>query len=68
MIALLAVQSFAWILIHNAILFINTSTMRGITIIIRGFHKSTTLAIVALLPFVCSHTFAVSFFILMISY
>ena len=26
-IALLAVQSFPWLLIHNAILFINTSTM-----------------------------------------
>ena len=30
MIALLAVQLFARILIHNAILFINTSTMPGI--------------------------------------
>ena len=29
MITLLAVQSFAWILIHNAILFINTSPMLG---------------------------------------
>ena len=34
----------------------------------RGFHKHTALAIVALLPFVCSHTFAVSFFIPIILY
>ena len=31
MIALSIVQSFAWILIHNAILFINTSILLGIT-------------------------------------
>ena len=31
MIALSAVQSFAPILIHNAVLFINTSTMHAIT-------------------------------------
>ena len=34
MIALSVVQSFAGILIHNAILFINTTTMFGTTIVI----------------------------------
>ena len=34
----------------------------------QGFHKSTKLAMVALLPFVCSHTFAFSAFILIILY
>ena len=34
----------------------------------RGFHKCTTLSIMAILPLVCSHTFAVFFFILMVLY
>ena len=34
MIALSAVQSYAWILIHNAVLFINASRMLGITKVI----------------------------------
>ena len=32
----------------------------------RGFHKCTTLAIVAILPFMCSYTFEVSFSILIL--
>ena len=35
-------------------------------ITIRGFHKYTTLAIMTILPLVCSHTIAVSFFIIIV--
>ena len=38
------------------------------SVINRGFHKSTTLAIMAILPFVYSHLFAVSFFVLIVLY